>query len=396
MKLANRISRVPPYPFVEISRKIAAKKAEGIDVISFGIGDPDIPTPDFVVDALREAALAPPNHRYPESDGLPEFKQAVADWYQRRFGVALDAGREVMSLIGAKEGIGHAALCFVEPGDMALVPDPGYPVYAVGTMFAGGESYFMPLRRDNGFLPDLDAIPADVATRATVMWLNYPNNPTGAIAERDFFQKAIEFARRHDVVIMHDACYTEVAYDGYRPISFLEVEGAKDVGVEFHSLSKSYNMTGWRLGMAVGNADIIDGLMVVKSNLDSGVPQAIQQMGMAAMAKPTESVDERNEVYKRRRDVLCDALKSIGLEVEPPKASLYVWAPVPEGYNSAGFAEAVLEGCDIVVSPGSSYGENGEGYIRLSITLSDADLDRAVHRLTSWKIPEPAAAVRQS
>ena len=392
MKFASRIGRVPPYPFVEISRKIAAKKADGIDVISFGIGDPDIPTPDFVVDALREAALDAPNHRYPESDGLPEFKSAVADWYSRRFGVALDADTEVLSLIGAKEGIGHASLCFIEPGAIALVPDPGYPVYAVGAMFAGGESYFMPLERENGFLPDLDAIPEDVARRATLMWLNYPNNPTGAIAGEDYFLRAIDFARRNDIALLHDACYSEVAYDGYRPISFLEVEGAKEVGLEFHSLSKSYNMTGWRLGMAVGNAEMIDSLMVVKSNLDSGVPQAIQQMGMAAMAKPTESVDERNEVYKRRRDVVCDALNAIGLAVEPPAASLYIWAPVPNGYDSAGFAEAVLEGCDIVVSPGSSYGSHGEGYIRLSLTLSDADLDRAVDRLASWTIPEPTAA----
>ena len=392
MKFASRIGRVPPYPFVEISRKIAARKADGIDVISFGIGDPDIPTPDFVVDALRDAALDPPNHRYPESDGLPEFKSAVADWYSRRFGVALDADTEVLSLIGAKEGIGHASLCFIEPGAVALVPDPGYPVYAVGAMFAGGESYFMPLERENGFLPDLDAIPEDVARRATLMWLNYPNNPTGAVAEADYFRTAIDFARRNDIALLHDACYSEVAYDGYRPISFLEVEGAKEVGLEFHSLSKSYNMTGWRLGMAVGNAEMIDSLMVVKSNLDSGVPQAIQQMGMAAMAKPPESVDERNEVYKRRRDVVCAALNAIGLAVEPPAASLYIWAPVPEGYESAGFAEAVLEGCDIVVSPGSSYGSHGEGYIRLSLTLSDADLDRAVDRLASWTIPEPKAA----
>ena len=392
MKFASRIGRVPPYPFVEISRKIAAKKADGIDVISFGIGDPDIPTPDFVVDALREASLDAPNHRYPESDGLPEFKSAVADWYDRRFGVTLDGDTEVLSLIGAKEGIGHASFCFIEPGAVALVPDPGYPVYAVGAMFAGGESHFMPLERENGFLPDLDAIPEDVARRATLMWLNYPNNPTGAVAEADYFRKAIDFARKHEIALMHDACYSEVAYDGYRPISFLEVEGAKEVGLEFHSLSKSYNMTGWRLGMAVGNAAMIDSLMVVKSNLDSGVPQAIQQMGMAAMAKPPESVDERNEVYKRRRDVVCAALNGIGLHVEPPIASLYIWAPVPDGYDSAGFAEAVLEGCDIVVSPGSSYGDHGEGYIRLSLTLSDADLDRAVDRLASWTIPEPSAA----
>ena len=264
MKFASRIEKVPPYLFVGISRKIAEKRAQGIDVISFGIGDPDIPTPENVVEKLRETALDSPNHRYPETDGLPEFRQAVADWYQRRFGISVHPDKETLPLIGAKEGIGHAALCFIEPGDIALVPDPGYPVYSVGTWFAGGECHWMPLLEENGWMPDLDAIPDDVADKAKVIWLNYPNNPTGAIADADYFAKVVKFANAHDIAVMHDASYSEVAFDGYRPISFLETPGAIDVGVEFHSLSKSYNMTGWRLGMAVGNEDIISALMVIK------------------------------------------------------------------------------------------------------------------------------------
>ncbi len=387
MKLVSRVNQVPPYPFVEISRKIAAKKAEGIDVISFGIGDPDIPTPENVIGVLRQAALDPPNHRYPESDGLPEFRRAVARWYQRRFGVTLDPDTQVLSLIGAKEGIGHAALCFIDPGDIALVPDPGYPVYSVGTLFAGGESHALPLLEKNGWLADLDAIPEDVAHRARVMWLNYPNNPTGATAELDYFEKVVGFAKRYDIAVMHDSCYTEVAYDGYKPGSFLQAEGAIDVGLEFHSLSKTYNMTGWRLGMVVGNAEMIESLMVVKSNLDSGVPQAIQLMGIEAMDGPLDSVDERNAVYQRRRDVLCEALKSIGLEVEPPKASLYIWARLPEGYTSAQFSERLLEERDILVSPGTGYGRHGEGYVRLSLTITGSDLDVALDRLSTWSIP---------
>ena len=389
MKLAGRISQVPPYLFVQISRKIAEKRAQGIEVISFGIGDPDIPTPENVIGVLRQAALDPPNHRYPESDGLPEFRRAVARWYQRRFGVTLDSDTQVLSLIGAKEGIGHAALCFIDPGDIALVPDPGYPVYSVGTLFAGGESHAMPLLEENGWLADLDAIPEDVAHKARVMWLNYPNNPTGATAELDYFDKVVGFAKRYDIAVMHDSCYTEVAYDGYKPASFLQAEGAIDVGLEFHSLSKTYNMTGWRLGMAVGNAEMIESLMVVKSNLDSGVPQAIQLMGIEAMDGPLDSVDERNAVYQRRRDVLCEALKSIGLEVEPPKASLYIWARLPEGYTSAQFSERLLEERDILVSPGTGYGRYGEGYVRLSLTIPDSDLDVALDRMSTWSIPAP-------
>ena len=392
MKFAKRVDEAPTYLFVQISRKIAEKKAQGIEVISFGIGDPDLATPGHVVDALHEASKEPANHRYPESEGLPEFRRAVADWYKRRFGVSLDPETEVVSLIGAKEGIGHAALCFVEPGDIALIPDPGYPVYSVGTLFAGGESYTMPLLAENRWLPDLDAVPEDVASRATVMWLNYPNNPTAAVADLDYFEEVVAFARRYEIAVMHDACYTEVAYDKYKPVSFLQAEGAMDVGMEFHSLSKSYNMTGWRLGMAVGNAEMVGRLTTVKSNLDSGVPQAIQQMGIEAMGRPLESVDERNAVYQRRRDRVVKALNKMGLEVQPPRASLYVWAGVPEGYTSAKFSERLLEERDILVSPGTGYGEHGEGYVRLSLTLADEAVDEAIDRMATWEVPLPEAS----
>ena len=389
MKLARRLDKIPPYLFVEISRKIAAKKAQGIEVISFGIGDPDIPTPPHVVERLRETALDAPNHRYPETDGLPEFRQAAADWYQRRFGISLNADNEVLSLIGAKEGIGHAALCFLDPGDVALVPDPGYPVYSVGAWFAGGECHWMPLLEENGWLPDLEAIPEDVARAAKVMWLNYPNNPTGAIAEADYFRQVVEFASRYDIAVLHDASYTEVAFDGYKPSSFLQTPGAMEVGMEFHSLSKSYNMTGWRLGVAAGNADMIDALMVVKSNLDSGVPQAIQYMGIEALKDPLDAIDERNAIYQRRRDRVVETLRGIGLHVDPPKAGLYVWARIPHGYTSAQVAESLLEQCDIVVTPGNGYGAYGEGYIRLTLTIDDEDMERGLQRLADWKLPPP-------
>ena len=392
MRLASRIQKVPTYLFVEISRKIAEKKAQGIDVVSFGVGDPDIPTPDSIISRLNEASLDPRNHRYPETDGLPEFRRAAANWYQRRFGISVDPDKEVLPLIGAKEGIGHAAFCFIDPGDIALVPDPGYPVYSVGTGFAGGECYWMPLTEENGWLPDLDAIPPDVARKARVMWLNYPNNPTGAIVGPGYFEKVVDFAREYDIAVLHDACYTEVGYDGYRPMSFLQVPGAMDVGMEFHSLSKSYNMTGWRIGIAVGNADFIDALMVVKSNLDSGIPQAVQLMGIEALNTPQEAIDARNAVYQRRRDRLVKALTDIGLHVEPPRASLYIWAHVPDGYTSVQLAAMLLEEIHIVVSPGTGYGEYGEGYIRLSLTIADDELEKALKRLASWKVPSTQSA----
>ena len=385
MRFSERMNRVPPYLFVQISRKIAEKKAQGIEVISFGIGDPDIPTPGYVIDALGAASHDAPNHRYPESEGLPEFREGVADWYMRRFGVKLDSEKEVISLIGAKEGIGHVAFCFLDAGDVALVPDPGYPVYAMGTLFAGGESYMLPLTAQNDWLPDLDSIPEDITGRAKLLWLNYPNNPTGAVADLDYFHRAVEFARKHNIAVMHDACYTEVAYDGYRPPSFLQAEGAMDVGIEFHSLSKSYNMTGWRIGMAVGNAEMIDALLTIKSNLDSGVPQAVQHMAVEAMRRPLESVDDRNAVYQARRDRVVPVLKDMGMKVESPKAGLYIWAGVPEGYTSAEFAEKLLEDTDVLMIPGGNYGAAGEGYVRLSITLQDDLIDKALDRVSGWR-----------
>ena len=385
MRFSQRMSRVPPYLFVQISRKIAEKKAQGVEVISFGIGDPDLPTPRYVIDALTEAAHDPPNHRYPESEGLPEFREAVADWYSRRFGVILDSENEVISLIGAKEGIGHVAFCFLDPGDIALSPDPGYPVYSMGTLFAGGENHFMQLTSENGWLPDLESIPESIARKSKLMWLNYPNNPTGAVANPEYFVRAVEFAKKYDIAVMHDACYTEVAYDGYRPPSFLQVDGAMGVGVEFHSLSKSFNMTGWRIGMAVGNAKMIDALLTIKSNLDSGVPQAVQHMAIEALRRPLESVDDRNAVYQARRDRVVPALEDMGMAVDSPKAGLYIWARVPDGYQSAEFAEKLLEDTDVLMIPGGNYGPAGDGYVRLSITLADDLIDKALNRVSGWR-----------
>ena len=387
MKFAERLDRVPPYLFVEISRKIAAKKAQGINVISFGIGDPDIPTPDRVVEKLRATALDNPNHRYPETDGLPEFRAAVANWYSDRFGVTLDSDKEILPLIGAKEGIGHVSLCFIDAGDIALVPDPGYPVYSVGTWFAGGECHWMPLQEENGWLPNLADIPPDVARKSKVIWLNYPNNPTGAVVDAAYFLEVIDFARQYDIAVLHDASYTEVAFDGYKPISFLEVPGAIDVGLEFHSLSKSYNMTGWRMGTAAGNREMIDALMVVKSNLDSGIPNAVQYMGIEALKSSEEEIGKRNLIYESRRDRVVASLNRIGLRVDPPKASLYVWARIPDGFTSAEFAELILEETDVVVTAGNGYGPSGEGYIRLSLTISEEDLDEGLKRLENWEIP---------
>jgi len=386
MKMSKKVENLPPYLFVEISRKIAEKKAKGEEVISFAIGDPDIPTPAHVIDRLCQAAHDPVNHRYPETEGLPEFRQAVADWYQKRFGISLDINKEVVSLIGAKEGIAHVALCFIDPDDIALVPDPGYPVYSVSTMLTGGVPYYMPLKEENGFLPDLDAIPDDVLSKAKFIWINYPNNPTGAIAEMDFFDKLVSFARKHELAVCHDAPYTEVAFDGYKPPSFLQAKGAMDVGIEFHSLSKSYNMTGWRIGMAVGNAEMIDALRRVKSNLDSGIPQAIQYAAIEALTGPQDCIAEHNAIYQKRRDRVVEVLNSIGLKTNLPKASLYVWTRVPEGYTSIDFAGRLLNDINVVVTPGIGYGSEGEGYIRLSLTISEENLEKGLARLSEWRL----------
>jgi len=385
MRLSKRMDQLAPYLFVEINKKIAEKRARGEEVISFGIGDPDIPTPANVIDKLCEAARDPANHRYPETEGLPVLRQAIAGWYQRRFGVTLDPNTEVLPLIGSKEGIAHIAFCFLDVGDVALVPDPAYPVYAISTKLAGGEPYYMPLTEQNQFLPNLEAVPRDTLKRAKVLWLNYPNNPTGAVAELDFFNHVVEFARKNNLAICHDGPYTEVAFDGYKPVSFLQANGAREAGIEFHSLSKSYNMTGWRIGMAVGNATMIDALKRVKSNLDSGIPQAIQYAAIEAFNGPQEAITQHNNTYQRRRDLVVDVLNDIGCTVQPPKASLYVWARVPPGYTSMEFSANLLDQVGVLVIPGTGYGPSGEGYVRLSLTLPDAALVKALSRLSAWQ-----------
>ena len=390
MKFSRRISQLKPYPFVEISRIIAQKKSEGVEVVTFGIGDPDIPTPKPIVDKLIKASNNSSNHRYPETDGLPAVRKAIAQWYKNRFGIDhLDPDGEVLPLIGAKEGIGHVAFCFIDPGDIALVPNPAYPVYEVGTMFAGGESYAIPLLEENQWLADIGQIPSDIARKAKVMWVNYPNNPTSAVADKEHYMELIAFAKEYDIAILHDAAYSEVVYDGYKALSFMELPGAKEVGIEFHSLSKCFNMTGWRFGSAVGNSDMINALFQIKSNLDSGIPQAIQEMAIEAMTGDQRYIDDNNITYTRRRDKVVAALKRLGLTCSPPKAALYIWARVPDGYSSRTFTAQLLEDTNIVVTPGSSYGSYGEGYIRLSLTTPDKMIDKGIERLDGWHIPPP-------
>ena len=385
MKLAKRVESLPPYLFAEISKKIAAKRAEGHDIVTFAIGDPDLPTPANILAELHRAADDPANHRYPESEGLPELGQAISDWYERRFELKFQPMKETLPLIGSKEGIAHIALCFIDPGDIALMPDPGYPVYEVGTMFAGGTSYKLDCTRESGWKPNLDAIPADIAEKAKVLWLNYPNNPTGAVADFAFFEKAVAFARRYDIAILHDNPYCDVAFDGYKPMSIFQVPGAKDVAIEFNSWSKIYNMTGWRIGMVVGNTQMIDALARVKSNIDSGIPQAVQRMAIEAVYGPQDCIDEHNAIYQRRRDRMVTVLRRIGLEVDTPKASLYVWAKLPAGVTSAEYAARLIEDTSVVVTPGRGYGVNGEGYIRLSVTTPDDRLEEGMKRLEAWR-----------
>jgi LL-diaminopimelate aminotransferase len=378
---AERLKQLPPYLFQEIDRLKAELMAKGVDVINLGVGDPDLPTPGHIVEELGRAAKDPANHQYPSYSGMNDFKGSVARWYGSRFGVKLDPGDEVLTLIGSKEGIAHLPLAFINPGDLALVPSPAYPVYYITTMFAGGESYFMPLLRENGFLPDLKAIPPDVARRAKIIFINYPNNPTGATAERDFFRRIIDFAREYDLIVCHDAAYTEMGFDGYRPMSFLELPGAKDVGIEFHSLSKTYNMTGWRLGFAVGNAGILGGLGQVKSNIDSGAFNAVQYAGIAALEADQSCVAEMQKIYQDRRDALIGGLREIGLNPEMPKATFYVWCPIPAKYKSKEFTALLLREAGIVTTPGSGFGEPGEGYIRLALTVSKERIEEAIQRI---------------
>jgi len=385
MQFAKRLDRLPPYLFVDINRRIADMRARGVDIVTFAIGDPDMPTPDHIIERLCVEARVPANHRYPETDGLPVLHEAIAEWYKSRFDVDLDPDTEVLPLIGSKEGIGHIAFCFVEGGSLVLVPDPGYPVYSMATMIAGGKPYYMPLLEENGYLPDFDCIPESVTSKATLMWLNYPNNPTGAGASLEFFQKAVDFARRHDIAICHDAPYTEVYFDGKRPPSLLQADGARDVGVEFHSLSKTYHMTGWRIGMVVGNKDMIRALFTVKSNLDSGIPQAIQLMAVEALRGPQTVIADHNAVLQRRRDKLVRVLQDIGLHARVPDGTFYVWARVPDGYSCVDLARELLEQVHVAVTPGIGYGASGANHIRFSITLPDDRLDEGVRRLASWR-----------
>jgi LL-diaminopimelate aminotransferase len=384
MKFSKRMEKLKPYLFVEINKKIAEKKARGEEVISFAIGDPDIPTPPHIIEKLCQAAHDPANHRYPETAGLPELCQAVAGWYRRRFNVSLDPETEVLPLIGSKEGIGHIAFCFIDLADIALVPDPAYPVYSISTLLAGGQPYYLALKEENNFLPDLESISDDVLKKAKLLWINYPNNPTGAVAGLDFYDKVVKFARRHDIAVCHDGPYSEVAYDGYKPASFMQATGAKEVGMEFQSLSKIYNMTGWRIGMAVGNAKMIDALRRLKSNLDSGIPQAIQHAAIAALTGPQDCIAEHNAIYQKRRDLVVEVLTKIGLKVTVPKASFYIWAKVPKGYNSVDFTADLLDQVGVAVTPGVGYGQSGEGYVRLSLTVPDVALQKGLTRLSNW------------
>lgn len=385
MQLAQRVQQLPPYLFAAISRMIEAKRAEGVDVISLGIGDPDLPTPPHLIERLQQAATDPANHRYPESEGLPELREAIARWYANRHGVSLDPASEVVVLLGSKEGIAHLPLCLIDDGDVSLITDPGYPVYEVATMFAGGTSVRIPLTEENGWLPQLDDVdPADAA-RARILWLNYPNNPTGALADLPFFERAVAWARDNDVVIAHDLAYADVTFDGYVAPSILEVDGARDVAIEFNSLSKTFNMTGWRAAMAVGNAEVIDALTRVKTNMDSGLPQAIQQMAITALDDPRDAITSHNEIYQRRRDRAVEVLRELGLHLDPPKASLYVWARLPASEPSSGdFAARLVNETGVVVTPGASYGDAGEGYIRISLTVPDDRLEEALNRLSRF------------
>lgn len=381
IEVATRIKTLPPYLFAAIDKMKQEAIARGVDIINLGIGDPDLPTPAPIIDSLANAAKDPKHHQYPSYEGMLSFRKAVAGWYKRRFNVTLDPANEVLTLIGSKEGIGHIHLAFVDPGDVVLVPSPGYPVYPVGTGFSGGVSHLMPLTKANGFLPDLNAIPKDVARKAKLMWLNSPNNPTSVIMTKDYFKRAIEFAQDNQIIICHDAAYSEIYYDGKRPASFMEVDGAKDVGVEFHSLSKTYNMTGWRLGFVVGNKDVLAGLGKVKSNLDSGCFEAVQEAGITALGLDDSVTDGIRTIYQERRDTLIPGLKQLGLEVDAPPAAFYIWVTVPKGYTSTSFTAHLLEKTGIVTTPGNGFGAPGEGYIRMTVCTTKERLAEAVERI---------------
>ena len=381
LNFSERVQNLPPYLFAGIERRIAERRAAGIDVISLGIGDPDTPTPAHIVEALTTAAHDPATHQYPSNQGELGFREAVAHYYRGRFGVELDAATEIVPLLGAKEGVAHICMAILDPGDVALASDPGYPVYSTGPLLAGGVPVPLPLVPELGFQPDLEAIPADVRARAKMMYLCYPNNPTGAVIEDDFFARLVAFAAANDIVVVHDNAYGDITFDGYRAPSFLETPGAREVGVELFSLSKSYNMTGWRAGAIVGNKDVVDAYWRLKTNMDSGMFGAVQRAAAVALTSSQECVEEMCRIYRRRRDALVEALSSLGMAVTAPKGTIYLWVQVPEGHTSASFTELMLDQADVVVTPGSAYGANGEGYVRLSLTVPDDRLQEAVRRI---------------
>ena len=378
---ADRLKQLPPYLFAELDRKKAEARSRGVDVIDLGVGDPDLPTPDNIIHKLAEAAREPRYHRYPSYTGMNEFRKAVGRWYKKRAAVDLDPIPEIVSLIGSKEGIAHIPLAFINPGDVVLVPSPAYPVYAIATMFAGGIPYEMPLRKENGFLPDLKIIPANILAKAKMMFINYPNNPTAALATQDFFRDVVDFAEKNNIMVCHDFAYSEMTFDGYVPPSFLSTPGAKDVGIEFHSLSKTYNMTGWRIGWACGNTQIIGGLGRIKSNIDSGIFEAIQVAGIEALEGDQHCLADMRQIYTERRDILVAGLKKLGISVEAPRATFYVWFEVPSGYTSASFAALLLEKAGIVATPGNGFGAPGEGYVRMALTVSKERIGEAVERM---------------
>jgi LL-diaminopimelate aminotransferase len=383
MKFARRLDLVPPYLFAELERKIAEKRQAGVDVIGLGIGDPDLSTPEPVVRELQRAAADPATHQYPTNRGLERFRQAVAVFYGERFGAELDPETEIVPVLGGKEGVAHIAFACLDPGDVALAPEPGYPPYTSGPLFAGAEVHYMPLGDENGFMPDLDAIPAELLPRANLLFLNYPNNPTGAVVEPGFFERAVDFACANDLLVVHDNAYSEIAFDGYEPPSFLSTEGAKDVGVEIFSLSKGWNMTGWRVGWLAGNPEVVESYRRLKTNLDSGMFEALQLAGVAALTDACDFPSQMSEIYRRRRDLMIEALARIGLPAEPPRATPYIWVRVPEGHTSGTFTELVLEEAGVVVSPGPSFGPSGEGYVRISLTVPDERLREAANRIAS-------------
>lgn len=385
IELADRLRKLPPYLFAEIDRLKQEQISKGVDIIDLGVGDPDLPTPKHIIQALQKAAEDPANHQYPSYTGMNRFREAVAAWMKRRFNVTLDPLQEVVTLIGSKEGLSNFPFAFVNPGDVVLIPSPGYPPYTSGTLFAGGIPYILPLRRENHFLPDLASIPKEVAKKAKILHLNYPNNPTGAIATRDFFKKAIAFAQENNIIIAHDAAYSE-HYGAEKSFSFLEIEGAREVGIEFHSLSKTFNMTGWRLGWACGNHEIIAGLGKIKTNVDSGAFQAIQWAGIAALEGDPACVEEIRSVYLKRRELMVKGLQTLGWDVASASATFYLWVAIPKGYNSKQFAMKVLEEAGIVITPGNGFGDAGEGYVRFSLTRDEKRLSEALERLKKLKI----------